>query len=91
MSGTQGTEASVLPPPAARPGRSQVNPGSLLQHLWCSSWNLPRLSWLSWSLSQISFSKAFHSVWITASGSHQLDILFLFSSESLLLPRVSHQ
>lgn len=89
--GTQGTEASVLPPPAAHPGRSLVTPGSLLQHLWCGSWNLPRLSWLSWSLSQISFSKAFHSVWITASGSHQLDILFLFSSESLLLPRVSHQ
>lgn len=80
--------ASSLPQPLTQ-GRSQVTPGSLLQHLWCSSWNLPRLSWLSCSLSQISFSKAFHGVWITASGSHQLDVLFLFSLEPLLLP-VSH-
>lgn len=79
------------PSPSCSPGRSPVTPGSLLQHLWCSPWNPPRLSWLSCSLSQISFSKAFHSVWMTASGSHQLDVLFLFSSESLLLPLISHQ
>ena len=78
-------------PPAARSGRSQVTPGSLLQHLWFSSWSPPRFSWLNRSVSQRSFSKAFHGVWMTASGSHQLDVLFLFSSESLLLPLVSHQ
>lgn len=53
-------------------------------------WNPPSLPWPSRSLGQISFSKAFHRVRMTASGSHQLDVLFLFSSESSLLPLVSH-
>lgn len=85
MSGAQGTKPASSPPPSCSPRPLPVTPGSLLQHLCCSSWKPPRLSWLSCSLRQISFSKAFHGMWITASGPHQLDILFLFS-ESLLLP-----
>lgn len=45
-------------------------------------------SWLSHSPRQISFSKAAPSVWMTASGSYQLDILFIFSVEPLMLPSV---
>lgn len=45
-------------------------------------------SWLSRSPSQISFSKAAPRVWMTASGSYQLDVLFVFSVEPLMLPSV---
>lgn len=87
LSGTQGAETGALAPPAACPGCSQVTPGTLPQHLWFNSWNPPRLSWLSCSLGQISFSKAFHGVWMTASGSHQLDIYFYSPQSPCCSPR----
>lgn len=87
-------ELSQRPPsPAAHPPARPLpgDPWLLPSAPVVQPWNPPRLSWLSGSLNQISFFKALHRGWMAASGSPQLDGLFLFSSESLLLPLISHQ